>query len=105
MQVRATIHDDRYVETVTFDAAPYLAASDDEVIRKLAQIGWGGNDPADRVAYWMEDRDPNVARVLGYTHGGTATSEPNGFEVDIDPGDALAWLSVYRPRLAEEVDA
>lgn len=55
--IQGYIHTDDYEHEAHFDAEPWFRRASDEQIEALADIDWGGNYPADDVAWWMRGKD------------------------------------------------
>ena len=104
--VSAIIHsDDRRIEA-SFQANRWFSEAADEEIKDLAGIGWGHDLEADRIAYFMEPLDVEVEKVLDYCRSAKRlSSDPIGFEVQVDKAQAAAWLAVHRPGLWKEIAA
>ncbi len=94
--IRATVHPDDHAVEVHFDATPWFAASCESDILALAECGWGGDMPADNVAYFMEDVDKKVAEMFAYVHV-AHEKKGIGFECYVNEEDARAWLEANRP--------
>lgn len=90
--IYATAHTDDRVIYVEFDALNWFKQASCAEIVELARCGWGGDYPADYVAIWMADRDPDTARIFDHT----ASHEPCGFECYVNGKQALAWLKKNR---------
>jgi hypothetical protein len=93
--INAALKTDNGVHEVTFDATPWFEQADVEALRDLAKCDFGGDYPADDVAWWVGDHDETVREVLDYCQ-----EEDEGFEVHIDKEQALAWLKEHREGLA-----
>lgn len=98
--IRAEVHsDDRNVQR-SFDAEPYFQQASDQTLVELARCGWGGDYPADEVALWAADENPDVAQVFSYLEiiaGDRSKKNCCGFECHIDREDAHAWVQMNRP--------
>jgi hypothetical protein len=104
--IKAEVHSDDYLVEVEFDAEPFFLAATAEKILALAACGWGGKEPADAVAEYMETRDKAVGRLFTYlSFEPRSYGEPVGFECHVDEGDALAWLAAQRPDVLAALDA
>jgi hypothetical protein len=95
--ITARIHDDAYNAQGTFDATPWFERATSKEITELADCDWGGDYPADAIAYALEETSEVVRSVFLFTHGSRVASEPNGFEVYVDREEALSWLRLHRP--------
>lgn len=102
--IKAECHSDDYVACATFDATPWFEQASDEEIRALAECDWGGDQPADGVAVFIQDKDPKVGRLFDYlSFEPKMGHEPVGFECHVDVADARRWLDANRPALAAEI--
>ncbi|WP_411839819.1 hypothetical protein [Paracoccus sp. ME4] len=99
--------DDRRIE-VTIDARPWLLAATPEILRRMDAIEWGGDYEADEIFHHAERAGCSEARRLA-DYLGTNPTMPNGdtvgFEVNMDPAEAYAWLEEHRPGLEAAIDA
>lgn len=93
--IKAECYSDDRVFEVRFDALPFFQQASDEAILELARCGWGGDRPADEVAYFMEDLHPEIKDMLAYSW----RKGHVGFEVHVDPTFAASWLKQNRPAL------
>ena len=80
-------------------------APDDDLF-ELANVKWGGDVPADRVAYFMEDRNKKIRKMFEYLHSPSVRDrkDPPGFECYVNGPDAIKWLKKNRPRLAMAIE-
>jgi hypothetical protein len=101
--IRADIADDIGIYEQVFDAEAWFEQASDEEILELADTGFGGDYPADNVAYFMEDRHRGVARTLEYARI-EGRDGAVGFEVHVDPGHAMAWIRFHRKHLLEHIE-
>jgi hypothetical protein len=90
--ITAVAHDDGYIFEILFDATPYFKGAAPDEIRKLAECGWGGDYPADFVAYHMESLNADLSQMLAYCQ-----RRKKGFECYVDRNEALDWLRDHRP--------
>jgi hypothetical protein len=97
--VRSEIHTDGYEYETQFDAEPWFRQASDQQIREIRDIDWRGDYPADDVAWWMRNKDPEVDLVLI-----AVEDEGLGFEVAIDPADAERWVRHHRPHLVNRAE-
>jgi hypothetical protein len=97
VRVAALVHDDDHRNAVTFDAAPFFRSADPDVILAIAWHEWTGSYEADRVAEEAAQYDPRVEALF------IVKPEGVGFEVHVDPDDAIAFLTRNRPELAARV--
>ena len=99
--IKAECHSDDRVFEVRFDALPFFLRASDQEIEDLARCGWGGDYPADAVAYFVEDQNPDISAMLGYCQRRRGL----GFEVYVDPARAVTWLRQNRRFLLERLVA
>lgn len=100
MLVKAEAHsDDRRVE-VNFDASAWFAQASDNDIRKLANVGWGGDYDADAVADYFSSSA--TSELYEYLYSKFVPKDV-GFECNVDEISAMTWLAVHRPALAKEL--
>ncbi len=96
--IKAECHsDDRCVE-VNFDATPWFEQATDKQITELANIGWGGDYPADDVADFMEKTNSEIQQMKTYI-GLRQRIETIGYECHVSPEEARSWLKANRPVL------
>ena len=100
-EIRAEVHSDDLVFEVAFDAEPWFVQATDDDILDLADIGWGGNYPADAVAHFFEDSIHEIGDLMGYCQ----RKDGVGFECHVNEEDALKWLAASRPELFDRVKA
>lgn len=95
-----THSDDREFE-IRFDAAPWFEQASDEEIIALAEIDWRGDEAADVIALFMEDRDERIADMFQYLRSTSVRNRrnPPGFEVSIHVKLAVRWIAKNRPHL------
>lgn len=93
--IRAEVHSDDYRKKATFDASKWFEEASDEEILALAACDFGGDYPADAVAEWFSDSNPNVSSVLDWA----ADHDECGFECHVDESQAMAWLKKHRRAL------
>ncbi|MBS1722526.1 MAG: hypothetical protein JSS66_05905 [Armatimonadetes bacterium] len=99
--IRAEVHDDEFKLTARFDATPWFAQASDDDILDLAIIGWRGDAPADKVAEFFEGMptgEPSVDDVFA-----SARQHDCGFDVSVEPNDALTWVKANRPQLMDKM--
>jgi hypothetical protein len=105
--IRAEVHADDFVIEVQFDAHAWFANADDEAILALDRCGWGGDYPADAVAEWYQGKLPEVDRLfdhLARIRDDRFKKDCCGFECHVDADDALMWLRMRRPKLAQQIE-
>ena len=103
-EISAHAYSDDKLYEVTFNAAPWFAEADDEEILSLARCEWGGDYPADAVVHGMIDSfDSEDVAQLSSMMDYVTRKKDTGFECHVDEKDALAWLHMHRPALAEQI--
>ena len=96
--IKAECHsDDRCVE-VDFDATPWFDQASDEQILDLIKCEWGYDYPADDIAIFMADKNPEVKSMFDYINI-RGKIETIGFECSVDEAMATLWLKLHRPGL------
>lgn len=94
--------DDRRIE-VTIDARPWLLAATPKTLRHMDAIEWGGDYEADEIYHHADRAGCSEAKRLS-DYLATNPTMPNGdtvgFEVQMDPAEAYAWLEEHRPDLS-----
>ena len=104
IQVKARCYDDLHIADVDFDAAGWFQQATDDEVSRLAKRGWGGDYPADEVAQYKREFDPQVAAMFNLIEAhNEAAKRDIGFECYVDAESAMAWLDKYRPELAERL--
>ncbi len=91
-----------------FDALAYFQQASDDDLEKLAGCGFGGNYPADDIAYFYEAEDRRVSDMLRHCEqlqDDPEAEDHSGFEVRVEPRAALDWIRVKRPALYERLVA
>ena len=101
--IPAEVHTDDHVIGVKFDAVQWFQDADSRDIQSLAECGWGGDYPADAVAQYLVNFNPEIERLFNYLHAHNSSSvgEIIGFEVQVDEQAALSWLVSNRPDVHE----
>ena len=97
--IKAEVHSDDYDQEVDFDAAAWFEQASDKEITDLAECGWGGDYPADYVAKWFEDTNPDIAEVFEHCRH----THEMGFECHVEAEDVYEWLEANRPGLVAAV--
>ena len=94
MEVEARVKTDDGAYEAIFNAIPYLRQASWKDLQKLAACNFGGDYPADEVAWWVasEGGDDEVAHVMRRIQ-----KDSLGFEVHINEDEARAWLDAVRP--------
>src|SRR5438874_11870052 len=98
-QIPAECHSDDLVHEIRFDALAWFEQASDEEILGLAACGWGGDYPADAVAYFFADTDPGVGLLFDYLHRVRDRPGAPGFECRVEPRAAARWVRSRRPHL------
>lgn len=101
--IRAEVHSDDYKVEAKFDATKWFEQAIVNEIMALRMCDFGGDSPADAVALFMAEYDPQVARVFDYLEFKPTMPYSNdsvGFECHVDADDAIAWLSENQSNLA-----
>lgn len=103
--IEAEAHSDDRVFEATFDATPYFEQASDAALEALAACGFGGDEPADRVAIFMAEQNESVAAIFSYleVYNRPRTRETIGFECHVDEEQALLWLKEHRAHLHERL--
>ncbi len=83
--------DDRKVE-VKFDAVHWFRRASIRAVVALAGCNWRGDYPADHVAEWEANRNPEMKRLFDYLEIVNKDSTVCGFECSIDEKAAVEWL-------------
>ena len=83
---------------VQFDASPWFKRAPDEHLIVLAQVGWKESHFADMVVEKLAYENTILASTLSY-----AEVNDIGYEVRIDPKDAVSWLEEHRPAVARKL--
>lgn len=103
--ITAETHSDDYAVEVDFDATPYFKQASDEDLARLIECGFEGDYPADWVAENLADTNPEIAAMFTYLEARNKASRKSiGFEVSVDPDEALAWLKQNRPSVFSHID-
>jgi hypothetical protein len=94
VKIRAECHTDNYAYAEKFDAEPFFRSASPEEIIALAACEWGGDYPADQVA-WFFDAKPGYENITGLFE--YIENTKSGFECHVFYPDAMSWLSKNRP--------
>jgi len=99
--IDAETHTDDYEFEIKFDAAPWFEQASDQEIIDLAEIDFRGDEAADVVALFMEDRDERIADMFHYLRSPSVRGRKNapGFEVSVHVKLAIRWINKNRPHL------
>jgi len=90
--IKAKIHSDDHVYQFEFDATDWFLQATDEEIKELSECDFGGDLPADRIAYFFEDKNSSVEILLDYCQ-----LNPQGFECHINVEDATSFINENSP--------
>lgn len=99
-EITAEVHSDDYAFEVSFEANRWFASASPDQICKLAKAGWGGDEPADRVAIESAAFNEEIKALYTYLELKNSVQhegETIGFEVHVDEDSAREWLRVHRP--------
>ena len=101
--IRAETHSDDGVFAGNFLAEAWFIAASADMIKSLAEEGWGRCQEADEVARSARET-PGVGRMFDYLQVRNAGGSPTiGFECTINAQDALAWLRRQRHGLWAQI--
>lgn len=92
--ISAKAHSDDWKAKADFNAHLWFDQASDEEVIDLAENGWGGDYSADVVALFMEERSLVIESLFEYIQ-----ISKMGYEVEINPDEAAAWLEKHRPHL------
>lgn len=91
-QVMATVQDDDDGSFLDFDVVLYLAQASKQDLVALRDCGWGGDYPADNVAWFCTKFNEDLDGFMD-----DVEKTGTGFEVHVNEEHARAWLAVHRP--------
>jgi hypothetical protein len=101
--IKAEARSDDGAFNIEFDAEPWFeGASHDEVdalIRCVHEGTFGGDYPADRIAYELAESDPELAAMLDHCE----RKEDCGFEVYVNQLDVVMWMLKLLRQITKEV--
>lgn len=101
--IRAEVHDDAFRTSSRFDATEWFQQASDQEILDLAKIDWRGDYPADVVAEFFDGMDVGVPSTVDDVFKAVNILDI-GFEVSIEPEDALRWVKLHRPHLMDKIN-
>jgi hypothetical protein len=107
MMIPAECHSDDYNVECKFDAVDWFKQAKPDQIVALASCGWGGDYPADEVAIWQADRDPEIAFMFKYLQAirnDRTKKDLRGFECHVAPAEAREWLKTNAPTVLAEIE-
>ena len=102
--INAEVHSDDRIIEVEFNAVTWFEQAKDGAIIALWKCDWGGDYAADDVAHWMEDSNPDIARMFAHITSRRGTPNPPGFECHVDASMAESWVKDHRPQLAKRLE-
>jgi len=100
--IRAEVHDDEFRTSARFDATAWFDQASDEEILDLAKIEWRGDKPADVVAEFFEGHNVGTPDTVEDVFKAVNVLD-TGYEVSVEPDDALRWVKTHRPHLMEKI--
>lgn len=100
MRIHAEVRSDDLSRMVQFDALPWFEQASETEIVDLMRCGFGGDYPADDVAWFFALRPERGgshydARIADILNG--CVEQDIGFECHIREADALDWIERFRP--------
>ena len=98
--IKAECYSDNRAFEINFDATKWFEQASDSDIVKLASCEWGGDYPADEVAFFMRQHHVDVNFMFNYLERDSV-----GFECNVDESDAMRWLQENRLDLAKRLGA
>lgn len=101
--IRAEVHDDDFKISSMFDATPWFEQASNQEILELAQINWRGGIAADCVAEFFEGRNVGAPHTVDDVFNMISVLDI-GYEVSIEPCDAMSWVKKNRPHLMDKID-
>ena len=106
--ISAIADTDDFAIILEFDATPFFEQASDEDLVALAECDWGHDYPADEVANFMRDSgDKNFVKFFTYLdikNEFRGDSDMTGFEVKVNRGEALDWLTTFRPGVLAQIN-
>lgn len=90
--IPAEAHTDNHDVEVKFDAVHWFRRASIKAIMDLAGCNWRGDYPADAVAEWEANRNPEMKRLFDYLAIVNKGHTVCGFECSVDDKAAKAWL-------------
>lgn len=101
--IRAEVHDDEFRTSARFDATAWFEQASDTEILDLAKIDWRGDYAADAVAEFFEGHNIGTPDTVDDVFKAVNVLD-TGFEVSVEPDDAIRWVEKNRPHLMEQID-
>lgn len=103
--INADTHTDDWAIEVKFDATPYFEQAPEEDLANLIECGFEDDEPADQVAIHLADTNDQIAAMFTYLEARNRASRKSiGFEVNVDPEQALDWIKQNRPSVFNHID-
>lgn len=96
--IRAEIHDDNYLASARFDATEWFEQANDEALKALIACQYRGDYAADNVADFFEHQDIGEPKTIDNVFQ-LCEAADIGYEVSIEPEDAIKWIQEHRPHL------
>lgn len=98
--IKANAYSDDHVVDIQFDATQWFEQVENSDLETLADCGWGGEEPADYVAYYFEETlTKRLFDYLSFNPTMGYKNETVGFECYINESDAISWIKQNRPEL------
>lgn len=101
--IRAEVHDDDFRTSSRFDATEWFEQASDKEILDLAKIDWRGDYAADVVAEFFEGHNVGTPATVDDVFQAVNVLD-TGFEVSVEPEDAIRWVEKNRPHLMEQIN-
>lgn len=101
--IRAEVHDDDFRTSSRFDATEWFEQASDKEILDLAKIDWRGDYAADVVAEFFEGHHVGTPATVDDVFQAVNVLD-TGFEVSVEPEDAIRWVEKNRPHLMEQIN-
>jgi hypothetical protein len=101
--IRAEVHDDEFRTSSRFDATAWFEQASDKEILDLAKIDWRGDQAADYVAEFFEGHHIGTPETVDEVFKAVNVLD-TGFEVSVEPEDAVRWVEANRPHLMEQIN-
>ena len=99
VRIEAEVHDDDHRMSVNFDAGAWFSQASDQEIIDLHETEWRGDEAADVVALFFEDKNEEIGALMVFCRSTQGTHHPVGFECSVNEDDAMDWLKHNRPGL------
>jgi hypothetical protein len=106
--ISAQAETDDFAITLEFDATPFFERASDELLVALAECGWEDDYPADEVAHFMrrlgDEKFIKFFTYLDIKNEFRGDDDTTGFEVKINRGEAVDWLTTFRPGVLAQIN-